>query len=124
MHLSLSILTLLPAKHQGNFVIAIDSTGIKVTNRGDWKRKKHGNERMGYIKLHAAVNPATGLVTGLTITEENVHDSQEFSNLLEQSQKLGTVTNVKADGAYDSSAIYDELFTQGIQAAIPVRKNS
>jgi len=28
-------------------VIAVDSTGVKVTNRGEWMRKK----RKGYIKI-------------------------------------------------------------------------
>jgi hypothetical protein len=38
-------------------VIAVDSTGIKVTNRGGWMRRK----RKGYIKIHVAVD--TGLLT-------------------------------------------------------------
>ena len=41
-------------------VIAIDSTGIKVTNRGQWMRDKwnvRDNNKKGYLKIHiAAVN--------------------------------------------------------------------
>ena len=38
-----------------NFVIAIDSTGIKVTNRGEWIRHKWKVKR-GYLKIHIAVD--------------------------------------------------------------------
>ncbi len=38
-----------------NFVIAIDSTGIKVTNRGEWIRHKW-NVKRGYLKIHVAVD--------------------------------------------------------------------
>jgi uncharacterized protein YneR len=34
-------------------IIAIDSTGIKVTNRGQWLRDKW-NIRKGYLKIHVA----------------------------------------------------------------------
>jgi transposase-like protein len=34
-------------------VIAIDSTGIKVTNRGQWMREKwHIKNKKGYLKIH------------------------------------------------------------------------
>lgn len=32
-------------------VVAVDSTGMKVTSRGDWIREKHGVERKGWIRL-------------------------------------------------------------------------
>jgi hypothetical protein len=38
-----------------NIVIAVDSTGIKVTNRGEWildKWKKNKRKRKGFIKIH------------------------------------------------------------------------
>ena len=38
-------------------VIAIDSTGIKVTNRGEWMRHKwHCKSGKGYLKIHVAVD--------------------------------------------------------------------
>ena len=33
-----------------NIVIAIDSTGIKVTNRGQWMRDKWNVRKKGYLK--------------------------------------------------------------------------
>ncbi len=43
-----------------NIVIAIDSTGIKVTNRGQWMQEKWLIKRKrGYLKIHIAVNIKT-----------------------------------------------------------------
>jgi hypothetical protein len=40
-----------------DIVIAIDSTGIKVSNRGEWIRYKwHTYIRKGYLKIHVAVD--------------------------------------------------------------------
>ena len=39
-------------------IISIDSTGIKITNRGQWMRDKWGI-RKGYLKIHVAVNVKT-----------------------------------------------------------------
>ena len=33
-------------------IIAIDSTGIKVTNRGQWMRDKWNIKKKGYLKIH------------------------------------------------------------------------
>ena len=37
-------------------IIAIDSTGIKVTNRGQWLRDKWNIKKKGYLKIHIAVD--------------------------------------------------------------------
>ena len=36
--------------------IAIDSTGIKVTNRGHWMQDKWNVKKKGYLKIHIAVD--------------------------------------------------------------------
>ena len=41
---------------ENDAVVAVDSTGIKVTNRGDWMREKHGTQRRGWLKVHVAVD--------------------------------------------------------------------
>jgi hypothetical protein len=41
--------------HDDHFVIAIDCTGIKVSNRGEWIRHKW-NVKRGYLKIHLAVD--------------------------------------------------------------------
>ena len=55
-----------------NFVIAIDSTGIKVTNRGEWIRHKWKVKR-GYLKIHIAVDIKRKRILSLDVTSEQVH---------------------------------------------------
>ncbi|MER5175919.1 MAG: transposase [Candidatus Nitrosocosmicus sp.] len=60
-------------------VIAIDSTGIKVTNRGQWMRDKwkaRSNKNKGYLKIHiATVNVKSKKILSMKVTDEHVHDS-------------------------------------------------
>ena len=55
-----------------NFVIAIDSTGIKVTNRGEWIRHKWKVKR-GYLKIHIAVDIKRKRILSLDVTSEQIH---------------------------------------------------
>ncbi len=59
------------------FIIAIDRTGIKVTNRGQWMNKKWNTRRKkGYLKFHVAVDIQSKKILSIEITDdEHVHDS-------------------------------------------------
>ena len=59
----------------GHIIIAADSTGIKVTNRGQWMDEKWNVlNRKGYLKIHVAVNIKTKEILALEVTDEKVHD--------------------------------------------------
>ena len=58
----------------GDVVVAIDSTGIKVTNRGEWMREKWRIHR-GWIKVHAVIDRKTREILSLEITNESVQDA-------------------------------------------------
>jgi hypothetical protein len=55
-------------------IIAADSTGIKVTNRGlQWMQGKwHIKDKKGYLKIHVAVNIMTKQILVLEVTYEKV----------------------------------------------------
>jgi len=48
-------------------VIAIDSTGIKVTNRGQWMQDKWNVRTKGYLKIHIAVNLKTKEILSMKV---------------------------------------------------------
>jgi hypothetical protein len=64
------------------FVIAIDSTGIKVSNRGDWIRHKW-NVKRGYLKIHVAVDIKRKRILSLQVTSEQVHDGKILPELVD-----------------------------------------
>ena len=66
-----------------DIVIAIDSTGIKVTNRGQWLRDKWNIRKKGYLKIHVAVNVKTKEILSLEVTDEKVHDGKVMVKLVE-----------------------------------------
>ena len=107
------------------FVIAIDSTGIKVSNRGEWIRHKW-NVKRGYLKIHVAVDIKTKRILSLHVTSEQVHDGKVLPKLVDDI----TIKNNKEidtaimDGAYDSNKNFQFLSFKGINPAIKVRKNA
>ena len=109
-------------------VIAIDSTGIKVTNRGQWLRDKWFVKNKGYLKIHVAVNVKTKEILALEVTDEKVHDGKMMCRLVDRMLKQNTAAvNIKTvleDGAYDSNENFKYLQEKKIQPGIKVRTNS
>jgi len=111
--------------HADNFVIAIDSTGVKVTNRGEWIRHKW-NVKRGYLKIHVAVDIKRKRILSLQVTSEQVHDGKVLPKLVDDItiKQNKVVENAIMDGSYDSSKNFQFLSFKGIKPAIKVRKNS
>ena len=107
-------------------VITIDSTGIKVTNRGQWIRDKW-NIRKGYLKIHIAVNVKTKKILSIKVTDEHAHDSKmlpELVNEIIDSDGITTIGKLLADGAYEGNDIFRYLADNGILPCIKVRNNA
>jgi hypothetical protein len=103
--------------------IAVDSSGIKVSNSGEWTRQKWRVKR-GFIKVHLAVDTKTGKIISMQVTKEGVPDGRMLTPLVGEASSRANVTRVIGDGAYDSRAIFRYLDSKGIEPVIKVRKNS
>jgi transposase len=112
-----------PALNSEEIVIAVDSTGIKVHNRGEWMREKW-KRRRGWIKIHFAVDIETKQIVAYEVTDEQIHDNGKFKDLIEKSEEKAKVKRVLADKAYDSYDNFEFLQSKGIDPAIPVRKGA
>jgi hypothetical protein len=112
-----------PALNSEEIVIAVDSTGIKVYNRGEWMREKY-RKRRGWIKIHFAVDVETKQVIAYEVTDEQIHDNGKFKDLVEKSEERARVKRVLADKAYDSYDNFEFLQSRNIGPAIPVRKGA
>lgn len=110
----------------GDIVIAIDSTGIKVTNRGQWLRDKWNIRKKGYLKIHVAVNVNTKEILSLEVTDEKVHDGKVMDKLVEHILKSNNINinSVLADGSYDCNKNFKYLYEKKILPGIKIRKNS
>jgi Transposase DDE domain len=107
------------------FVIAIDSTGIKVSNRGEWIRHKW-NVKRGYLKIHVAVDIKKKRILSLQVTSEQVHDGKVLPQLIDDItiKQNKVIDTAIMDGSYDSNKNFQLLSFRGINPAIKVRKNS
>ncbi len=109
--------------------IAIDGSGVKKTNRGQWMYKKWNMQnRKGYLKIHIAVDIKTKKILSMEVTDENVHDNKVLPRLVDNISNggyvEGVVDRVLGDGAYDSNNTFRLLSERGIMPCIKVRKNS
>ncbi len=111
--------------HDDNFVIAIDATGIKVSNTGEWIRHKW-NVKKGYLKIHLAVDIKKKRILSLHLTSEQVHDGKVLPDLVDDItiKQNKEIDMTIADGAYDNNNNFRFLSFKGIEPAIKVRKNS
>jgi hypothetical protein len=57
---------------ENDIVVAVDSTGIKVTNRGDWMREIHGVQHKGWIKVHIALDVETRKPVAFETTDDRI----------------------------------------------------
>jgi transposase len=103
--------------------IAVDSTGIKVSNRGEWIRKKWKVKR-GFIKVHIAVDTKTKQILAIEVTREDVGDGRMLGRLVKDSAGIADVKRVIGDGAYDSKNSFRMLSEMGVEPLIRVRKNA
>ena len=111
---------------RGDIVIAVDSTGIKVTNRGEWILDKWKNKRIrkGFIKIHVAVDIKTKKIISMSVTKEDVHDGKMLKELVNDVSNNYNIKKILADGAYDSKDNFRYLDEMKITPVIKVRKNS
>ncbi len=104
-----------------DIVVALDSTGLKVTNRGDWIREKHGMKRRGWIKVHLAVDVETRKLVAFEITDEKTGDHEMVEPLLDDLK----IEDALMDGGYDKKSVFAYLKKKGIsKPGIKTRKNA
>ena len=103
--------------------IAVDSSGIKVSNRGEWIHKKWKVKR-GFIKIHIAVDTKTKQILAIEVTREDVGDGRMLKRLVDGSASRAALNGVIADGAYDSKNNFRMLADRGLDPLIKVRKNA
>ncbi len=115
--------------NNNDVIIAADSTGIKVTNRGQWMQDKWNvKNKKGYLKMHVAVNIKPKEILALIVTYEKVHDGKVMKSRVEGVLNNNHNIRIKsflADGAYDSNENFKYLKDEKrIQPIIKVKRNS
>ena len=104
----------------GPVPIVVDSTGLKVFGESEWKVRQHGiGKRRTWRKIHLAVDETSQDIIGFKVTTADWHDSEVLADLLGQVE--GDVSQVSADGAYDTKGCHAAMAERGAKAALPPR---
>jgi hypothetical protein len=113
-----------------DIVIALDSTGIKVANRGEWMQHKWHVRKKGYLKIHVvAVVDITKKkrILSLEVTSEEVHDDGKMLNkLVDSASENNNLKGILADGMYydSNNRNFRYLSKSHIKPGIKTRSNS
>jgi hypothetical protein len=106
--------------------LLLDSTGLKLCEKGEWNNEKHGRARRSWRKLHLAVDADTGEIVASVLTCKEAGDAGQVPVLLEQVE--GEIASVMADGAYDGEPVYRAIEARQPQAppsiVIPPRRSA
>jgi IS5 family transposase len=103
--------------------LVVDSTGIKVYGEGEWKVRQHGwSRRRTWRKLHLGVDAASGELMAAVVSTNSLKDSQVLPDLLDQVEE--EISQVTADGAYDSRNCYEAIRQREARACIPPQKRA
>lgn len=115
-----------PRPKDGPLHLVIDSTGLKFSGSGPWHETKHGGtkKRRQWKKLHLAVD-AGGFIISSELTGSDTHDAPVGQALIDRMEEQ--VASFRADGAYDTRAVYEALHAVGtpeLDIAIPPRQSA
>mgnify|MGYP000274079309 CR=1 FL=1 len=117
----------IPLQELGNdVIIALDSTGMKISSRGEWIRHKW-KVRKGWVKVHIAVDIKTKKLLALEITDERIGDGKMLKPLMRQAKRNingGRIKAVYGDGTYDSRDNFNFLDSEEIEPIIKTRKDA
>ena len=103
--------------------VVVDATGLKIFGEGEWKVRQHGvGKRRTWRKIHLAVDETAKDIIGIEVTTADWHDSEVFPDLLAQVD--GEVSQVSADGAYDTAGTHAAIRERDAKATIPPREDA
>ncbi len=103
--------------------VVVDATGLKIFGEGEWQVRQHGvGKRRTWRKIHLAVDETAKDIIGIEVTAADWHDSEVFPDLLAQVD--GEVSQVSADGAYDTAGTHAAIRERDAKATIPPREDA
>jgi hypothetical protein len=86
----------------------IDSTGLKIYGEGEWKVRQHGWTRhRRWLRLHLAVDAATGELRSLGASTNDVSDPEMLPSML--AAERAPLRQVTGDGIYDQWSCWDAV---------------
>lgn len=101
-----------------NVAVAVDGTGMKITNRGEYIRHKWG-VRKGWVKV--VIMGGSNGITDVRVGSERLDERRAGRGML---RKVKGVKKVFMDGLHDCRDTFNLCASKGIEPVIKIRKNA
>ncbi len=103
-----------------NLIVAVDGSGEKVSNRGEWMRQKW-KVRRGWVKV-IIMGTTDGKVVDIRVGNEKLDERKSARGMIRKNQSK--IKCVMMDGLHDSKSTFNLCEKYNLETAIKVRKNS
>lgn len=110
--------------NEENLIVAVDGSGEKVGNRGDWIRHKWKVQR-GWIKvviMGSKNKKGKKKIIGIRIGNEDLDERKAARGMIRKNHKI--IDKTIMDGLHDCRDTFNVCEEYGIPTAIKIRKNA
>lgn len=112
---------------EGNISVSADGSGMKMSNRGDYKETKYGDGKKKFLRVTISADPYTKklLDIDVCVDGEGASEPEVAMSHLEELIAMGyKIDRFFGDGAFDVHELFDLLCQYSILASIKIRKNA
>lgn len=112
---------------EGSISVSTDGSGMKMSNRGDYKETKYGDGKKKFLRVTISADPYKKKLLDIDVCVDGEGDSEPEVAVshLENLIALGyDIDKFFGDGAFDVHELFDLLCQYAILAAIKIRKNA
>ena len=112
---------------EGNISVSTDGSGMKMSNRGDYKETKYGDGKKKFLRVTISADPYKKRLLDIDVCVDGEGDSEPEIAMshLENLIALGyDLDKFFGDGAFDVHELFDLLCQYAILASIKIRKNA
>lgn len=103
-----------------NLLVAVDGSGLKVSNRGDWIRKQWNIER-GWVKV-VIMGDTDGNIVDIRVGNENLDENACGRGMMRNNHSC--IDKFMGDGLHDVRSNFKLCNQFGIEPVIKIRKNA
>ena len=112
---------------EGHISVSTDGSGMKMTNRGDYKETKYGDGKKKFLKVTISADPYKKKLLDIDVCVDGEGESEPevAESHLEQLIKIGfNIDAFFGDGSFDVHTLFDLLDQYAIKSGIKIRKNA
>ena len=111
---------------EGNISVSTDGSGMKMSNRGDYKETKYGDGKKKFLKVTISADPYKKKLLDIDVCVDGKGASEPevaMSHLEELIASGFGIDKFFGDGSFDVHDLFDLLDQYAILSGIKIRKN-